>query len=93
MKALAIMLLLTGCASLYYPHPEYTEGMRFTETHYTDAQKLAEVCGDAKACVFHVPNKVCDMHLPLAADGSVMYREHELSHCYGRIDSPNYKEL
>jgi len=77
-----ILLLLTGCA---YTLPD---GMVVTETHYTDAQELAAVCGDAQACAFTNYTTTCDMHLPLAANGDPMHREHEITECAGRIDAP-----
>ena len=59
-----------------------------TETYYSDAQKLAEVCGDNLACSFTDMKTFCDMHLPLAANGDVLHRDHEITECYGRIDTP-----
>ena len=77
---------LSACDTLYYGEP--IAGMTITETHYTDAQALAEVCGYAEACAFVVGNS-CHLHLPLAANGDVMHREHEVSHCTGRLDAPS----
>jgi len=83
-----LALLLTGCAS--YPLPE---GMVVTQTVYDDIWELREVCGDGvDACVFTDAKTYCDMHLPAAANGEGMYREHELSHCGGRVDSPQVGE-
>ena len=81
MIKVALMLALTGCA-----HPLPT-GMVVTETHYTDAQEIYSVCA-AEACVFTDQQTFCDMHLPLAANGDPMHREHELMHCGGHVDSP-----
>ena len=77
-----MMLSIAACSALYYP-----QDMVITESHYSDAQKLAEVCGDALACAVIVGNS-CHIHLPLAANGDAMYREHELNHCAGKLDAP-----
>jgi len=82
---LLLMVSLLACSALYYPEP--ISGMAITETLYTDAQKIAEVCGEALACAFVVGNS-CHIHLPLAANGDVLHRDHEITECYGRIDTP-----
>jgi len=80
-RVIALLTLLTGCT---YQTPQ---GMVITETHYTSTSALYAVC-KAEACVFTDEKTYCYMHLPLAANGDPMYREHELSHCAGRKDPP-----
>ena len=63
--------------------------MKLTETYYSSPQELAAICGEALACAFTNGTTFCDMHLPLAANGDIMHREHELTECYGRKDVPN----
>ena len=86
MRALVLILLLSGCAGLY--HKPLPEGMVVNEYHYTDAQKLAKFCGFAKACAYTDLKTYCDLHLPLAANGDVLYYWHEITHCGGRKDAP-----
>ena len=89
MKSLILLslFLLTACDALYYK-PPLPQGMVVTESHYTDAQELAAVCGDRPACVWTNYTTTCDMHLPLEANGDPMHREHEITHCGGRRDPP-----
>ena len=84
MKYLALVLLLTGCNSLYIT--ELPEGMELTETHYTDQQALYAACGKAvPACVMTDHKTYCNIHIPLAANGEPIerYRMDELNHCAG----------
>ena len=80
-----VLALLVSCAT--YELPEH---MVVTETHYTDAQALAAVCGGTSlACVFTDEATYCNLHLPLAANMEPMYRWHEITHCAGRKDQPS----
>ncbi len=81
MKYLALVLLLSGCNSLY--PTELPEGMELTETHYTSSTELRDVCGASDACAFTNHSTFCDIHLPLAANGEVIerYRIEEIGHC------------
>jgi len=81
MIAVVLLVLLSGCA---YQLPQ---GMVITETHYNDTQELYAMC-QAEACVFTDTETFCDMHLPVAANGDPLHREHELMHCSGHIDAP-----
>jgi len=86
MKYLALVpvLALMGCVSYDLP-----KGMLITETLYESAQALQEVCGaGTEACVFTDYSTFCDMHLPVAANGQPLHREHELRHCAGGEDAP-----
>jgi hypothetical protein len=82
---LHIILALSACSSLY--DTTLPDGMTLYEFHYSDPQELARACGDANACAF-VNSISCAIHLPLAANGDPMYRDHELRHCSGGLDAP-----
>ena len=81
--AIVIILLLTGCNSLYYPEP--IDGMTLKIHVYQDADKLAAACGyDGDACA-HRRGMTCDIHIPERAGYTW---DHELTHCFGRQDAP-----
>ena len=77
-----VLLLLVGCT---YNLPY---GMVITEVHYSSSVELAKICGEAQACVYTDQKTYCEMHLPLAANGEPLHREHEITHCAGRLDPP-----
>lgn len=83
---LLIMGFAQGCARVaYLPLPD---NMVLVEHHYTDWPTLAAICGgDAEACAI-VAGNVCTIHLPLAWNGDPLHREHEISHCAGKVDAP-----
>ena len=87
MRALILLaVFLVGCDTLYYR--KLPEGMVVNAYTYTDAQKLAKYCGRANACAYTDLKTYCDLHLPLAANGDVLYYDHEITHCWGRLDAP-----
>ena len=87
----SLALALTACSNFDYTLPE---GMVVTETLYSDTDKLFDVCGygpngkPALACSFSDYRTVCNIHLPVAANGEAMHRVHEITHCGGREDAP-----
>lgn len=91
---LAIISLM-GCSHVtkhaYKPLPV---GMILVEHHYTNYQELVYACNppfgwkEHKEACAYVSGNLCTIHLPLAWNGDPMYREHEISHCAGKIDRP-----
>ena len=79
---LLLLLFLTGCT---YTLPE---GMAVTETLYADPMELYAACGQFGSCVETDFETYCDMHLRQAANGEPANRQHELTHCAGRLDAP-----
>ena len=80
-----LSLCLSGCNSLYYPEP--IDGMTIRVHVHDDAQALWDACGKmVEACAL-VRKQHCDVHLPERAGFAW---DHEVTHCFGRQDAPQY---
>ena len=78
------VILITGCASHYYPNPRGTVTIEVV-------QDVAEQCGyGVLACAYAHDNGDCTVYLPERPTDNLIL--HEISHCWGRVDSPERRE-
>ena len=81
------IVLLTGCDSLYYR--DLDGSMTVTVIQHSDADELFKHCGGALACAI-IAGRFCTVHIP---ERSGYMLDHEVTHCYGRVDAPQHLRI